>query len=84
MEIQKQKKESKKKQVRRVVYDKIAAALEEYKGSFKEKRFEANVKKASRLFANDLAKAVKKNKVKSKKNHAKAKKEMLTATNGVV
>ena len=84
MEIQNQKTEPKKKKIRRQVYEKIAAALEEYKSSFKEKRFEANVKKASRLFANDLAKTTRKNKIKSKKNQAKAKKEMLTATNGVV
>ena len=89
MEVQKQKPVSKKKEARRVVYEKLALALHEYKGHFKEKRFDANLKKASRLFANDLARAIKAKKekvkkVKTKKKSQKVNKEVLTPTNGVV
>ena len=80
----KQRDVSKKKQARKVIHEKLAAALQDYKGSMKEKRFESNLKKASRLFAADLAKGMKKTKVKVKKNKTKVKKEVLNATNGVV
>ena len=83
MEVQKQKPVSKKKQARRLIYEKLAAALQEYKANFKEKRFESNLKRASRIFANDLAKTIRKKKAKSKKNQSKVKKEVLSATNGV-
>ena len=51
-----------KKQVQETVYNKLALALAEYKGSMKEKRFASNLKKASKLFADDISrKAVKEN-----------------------
>lgn len=49
-----------KKAARDLVYAKLAAALDEYKGLVKEKRFTANLKKASKLFADDIAKAANK------------------------
>ncbi len=73
-----------KKDLRKTISEKIETALAEYKGSFKEKRFAANVKKASRLFANDLEKGMKKKKDKNKKKKNKIKAEILNATNGVV
>ncbi|HYM93853.1 MAG TPA: hypothetical protein VET23_06925 [Chitinophagaceae bacterium] len=59
-----------KKQARKLVYEKLAGALAEYKTGFSEKRFENNLKKASKLFATDIAKAARKEngkKVKMKK-----------------
>jgi len=48
-----------KKEVRKVVYEKLATALAEYKGSLSEKKFRNKLKKATRLFAIDIAKASK-------------------------
>lgn len=53
------------------MYEKLAGALAEYKAGFKEKRFENNLKKASKLFAADLAKTVGKKKEKAKKQPVK-------------
>ncbi|HET9825589.1 MAG TPA: hypothetical protein VFP87_09645 [Chitinophagaceae bacterium] len=47
-----------KKEARKIVYDKFATALAEYRTGLKEKRFASNLKKASKLFAADIAKAV--------------------------
>ena len=47
-----------KKEARRLVSEKIATALAEYKSSVKEKKFSSNLKKASKLFAADIAKAI--------------------------
>ena len=57
-----------KKDARQIVYDKLAVALAEFKSiSGKDKRFESNLKKASKLFADDVAKAANKvNKAKGK------------------
>ena len=46
-----------KKQAREIVFNKLAGALDEYKEEIKEKKFKANLKKASKLFAADIAKA---------------------------
>lgn len=46
-----------KKEARKMVYDKLAGALSEYKDVVKEKRFTTNLKKASKLFAADIARA---------------------------
>ncbi|HEV8283788.1 MAG TPA: hypothetical protein VGQ09_05740 [Chitinophagaceae bacterium] len=47
-----------KKEARKIVYEKLAGALDEYRTSVKEKKFTSNLKKASKLFAADIAKAV--------------------------
>jgi hypothetical protein len=52
-----------KKEARKLVYEKLAVALSEYKSSVKEKK----LKKASKLFAADIAKAVARQKQKIKK-----------------
>ena len=79
-----------KKDARRLIYQKLEQALGEYRSQMKEKRFESNLKKASRLFAAELAKKkknkVKENKAKTKK--AKKKKEefaenILNSANGI-
>ena len=83
-----QTKKLSKKEIRNRVYDKLAAAMEEFKGQVKEKRFASNLKKASRMFADDLVKGMKKTKkekkVKPAKNKLKVKKEVMNATNGAV
>ena len=71
-----------RKDTRKEIYQKLEQALGEYKSQFKEKRFQANLKKASRLFANGLGKKTKKSGEKSKKKKEKFK-EVLSATNGV-
>lgn len=79
-----------KKDARRQIYQKLEQALGEYRSQMKEKRFETNLKKASRLFAAELAKN-KKNKAKEEKTRnkkAKKKKEefatnILNSANGI-
>jgi hypothetical protein len=56
-----------KKDARKIVYEKFSNALAEYKADLKEKRFDSNLKKASKLFAADIAKAVARQKQKLKK-----------------
>jgi len=56
-----------KKEARRIVYEKLSGALAEYRANVKEKKFDSNLKKASKLFAADIAKAVAKQKQKLKK-----------------
>ncbi|MEP6750050.1 MAG: hypothetical protein ABJB86_20085 [Bacteroidota bacterium] len=57
-----------KKQAKKEVFEKLSGALAEYKNKLDKKKFENNLKKASKLFAVDLAKAFKKDrKVKSAK-----------------
>ena len=46
-----------KKDARKLIYNKLAMALAEYKDIVKEKRFASNLKKASKLFAADIARA---------------------------
>lgn len=49
-----------KKEARKVVYEKIAGALAEFRGTINEKKFRNKLKKASKLFAVDIAKAANK------------------------
>jgi len=56
-----------KKEARKIVYEKFSNALAEFKTSVKEKKFDSNLKKASKLFAADIAKAVAKQKQNLKK-----------------
>ena len=49
-----------KKEARKIVYEKFAVALADYRAEVKEKKFASNLKKASKLFAADIAKAVSK------------------------
>jgi hypothetical protein len=60
-----------KKEVRRIVYEKLAGALAEYRIGLKEKKFANNLKKASRLFAADIAKTIGKKKEKTQKQPKK-------------
>jgi len=52
-----------KKEARKIVYEKLSSALAEYKTGVKEKK----LKKASKLFAADIAKAVARQKQKIQK-----------------
>ncbi len=65
--LQKSSKKLSKKEARRIVSEKIATALAEYRSNVKEKNFETNLKKASKLFAADIAKAIGKQRQKIKK-----------------
>ncbi|TMI88762.1 MAG: hypothetical protein E6H06_18780 [Bacteroidetes bacterium] len=56
-----------KKEARKIVYEKLANALAEYRAGLKEKKFTSNLKKASKLFAADIAKAVAKQRQKIQK-----------------
>jgi hypothetical protein len=49
-----------KKQAKKEVFEKLSGALAEYKNKLDKKKFESNLKKASKLFAVDLARAYKK------------------------
>ena len=49
-----------KKETRKEVFEKLSGALAEYKSKLDEKKFENNLKKASKLFAVDIVKAIKK------------------------
>ena len=70
-----------KKEAKTIVYNKLAEALSDYKKEIKPKKFEAKLKKASKLFATDIAKAagktkpVKTKKLKLKNKPAKKKEE---------
>jgi hypothetical protein len=62
-----------KKQVRQTVYEKLATALADYK-ELEGKKFKSNLKKASRLFAEDISKAAYKvKKVNGEKKKSKKK-----------
>lgn len=56
-----------KKVARQLVYDKLDLALTEFKAAIKDKKFKTNLRKASKLFADDIAKAANKAKDKNKK-----------------
>lgn len=74
-------KESKttKKETRQRIFDKMSAALEEYKANIKEKRFAASLKRAARDLANDVEKGLKKIKNKAKKVKTKVKNKVEAA-----
>ena len=48
-----------KKEIRKQVYEKLAGALAEYKTGINEKKFDNRLKKVSKVFALNIAKAVK-------------------------
>ncbi len=57
-----------KKDAEKEVFEKLSGALAEYKSNLKEKKFQKNLKKASKLFAVDIVKSLKKDR---KKGHVK-------------
>ena len=57
----------KKKELRKLVYEKLAGALAEYTPIVNGKKFESKLKKASKLFAVDIARATNKNEKQNKK-----------------
>jgi hypothetical protein len=56
-----------KKEIRKQVYEKLAGALAEYKTGIKEKKFDSRLKKVSKIFALDIAKAVKNGQQKNRR-----------------
>jgi hypothetical protein len=64
-----------KKEARKAVFEKLSGAMAEYKSKLDKKKFESNLKKASKLFAEDLVKAFKKDRKNNRKIKAAGKKE---------
>ena len=63
-------KKASKKEIRKQVYEKLAGALAEYKNGFNEKKFDNRLKKVSKIFALDIAKAVKNGKQRNKREES--------------
>ena len=57
-----------KKDAQKEVFKKLSGALAEYKSNLKEKEFQRNLKKASKLFAIGIVKSLKKD---CKKDHVR-------------
>jgi hypothetical protein len=53
-----------KKETQKEVFEKLSGALAEYKSKLDGKKFETKLKKASKLFAVDIVKAIKKDRKK--------------------
>jgi len=49
-----------RKQAKKEIFEKLSGALAEYKSRLDKKKFESKLKKATKLFAVDIAKATKK------------------------
>ena len=49
-----------KKEARKLIYDKLNEALSDFKVLLKEKKFETRLSKATKLFANDVARSSRK------------------------
>jgi hypothetical protein len=64
-----------KKEAQVLVYNKLTDALSEYKNDVKPRKFETNLKKASKLFAADIAKASQKHLNGAKKTQKKVTKD---------
>jgi len=62
-----------KKETRQLVYDRLVVALAEFKTGIKDKKFESNLQKTSKLFADDIVKAAGKTKKEKAKKTAKKK-----------
>ncbi len=60
-------KKARKQEARQIVYDKLAVALAEFKNGVKDKKFEKNLRRTSKLFAVDLLKSRKENSTPSTK-----------------
>jgi hypothetical protein len=56
-----------KKEAQKIVFNKISDALSEYKKDVKEKKFNSKIKKASKLFAADIAKVTSRHNGQTKK-----------------
>jgi len=56
-----------RKEARKAVFEKMSGALDEYKSKLDKKKFESNLKKASKIFAADLVKAFKKDRKSKRK-----------------
>lgn len=59
--------ETSKKELRQIVYHKLAEALGELKPFIKKKKFDDKMLTATKLFADDIVKSHRKNRLKNKK-----------------
>jgi len=68
-----------KKETRKIIYEKLSSALGEYRGELKEKKVARNLKKFSKVLADDIARSARKRNgnTKPSKNKALAKAEHL-------
>ena len=55
-----------KKETQKEVFEKLSHALAEYKSQLDGKKFENKLKKASKVFATDIVKAIKKDRKKKR------------------
>jgi len=62
-----------RKEAQKAVFEKLSGALAEYKNKLDKKKFESNLKKASKIFAVDIVKALKKERKSKRKTKAAAK-----------
>ena len=72
-----------KKQTRKIVFSKLSNALAEYRGELKEKKFDNDLKKFSKILAADIVKASRKQNGKPKHSKQKAATEKIEQHNGV-
>ena len=72
--------ETSKKELRQIVYNKLAEALGEFKPFIKKKKFDDKMLTATKLFADDILKSNRKSRLKNKKKNKKEAKK----TNGQV
>ena len=63
--------DAKKKEVRQIIYNKLAEALGEFKPLIKRKKFEDKMLTATKLFADDIIKSNRKTRLKGKKKNDK-------------
>jgi|GEM_PF-2336856 len=68
--------EATKKEVRQIIYNKLAEALGEFRPLIKKKKFDDKMLMATKLFADDIIKSNRKTRLKGKKKNDKAVKTM--------
>ena len=56
-----------KKEAASIIFGKLSEAMEEFRPLMKKKKFDGKVNKATKLFANDIARATSKSKLKTRK-----------------
>ena len=60
--------ETSKKEVRKIVYNKLVDALSEFRPFLKKKKFDNKMLAATKLFADDIVKSTRKSRIKNKKD----------------
>jgi len=68
--------EATKKEVRQIIYNRLSAALDEFKPLIKRKKFDNKMLTATKLFADDIVKSNRKSRLKDKKKNNREAKTM--------